>query len=731
MADADINRAVPESVAVAPEEKSDRASLVEIKNGKLVFKQKPMSFEKMSETMQDIVRFREMLEQKVETKAHPLSAIPDEHKPVVAKLVHESIHQAKVDLLSLFQTLPESERNAIVGPKPSAKIPVHKFKAQPKEIIVIDATEAVTNSYKNAQPSSQPKQEISEGVNSTEGVDRQSEVESSPSKNGRPKKVLDPEKLAKEKERQEKRLARAEREKKAQEAQDKSRSLMASFFGKTKAASSFGSDGRASSIPKDKEVTSTSGGHEISNIAGPSNITHSEFEKTFRPFMVKKDAELAPINKFRERKKGKKVKENGLVSTDMDIIVIDDDGDEQVEDEDEDIQMMDVAPSNHDFGQLTAEDRLRDAISSFPPTFPLPHHARQTHAEFKSYHNEPIRSLIAQLNEAEIVGDDSAVRSILSRLRSRRRVPAKVLIFADDARPGYFGTWTRNSREVGPRTPFARDVVSLDYTYDSGEEWEEESGEADDVVEDAEDEEVAAEEVDSDLDSWLVDDDEGVEPGTPIEDRAGSPFEFPVPPPEQPKRKSNEGDPKMNKKRKVVVPLVPFIKGTCWESTIGQCDYEPFNAYRIQLLNDTPFPINPFTFVSIPVDEKPPVPTTTQSHPDSRSFAVPALPERLQVPPSAAATSSSGPSVFNIKKRPVVQPKTPFPDAHIPLLLSKIGSLESGSLTFIVETVYKELSEFKVKKNAIEAKVKEIGEKSREGKKLWVIKPEVKALYQV
>ncbi len=130
---------------------------------------------------------------------------------------------------------------------------------------------------------------------------------------------------------------------------------MASFFGKTKAASSFGSDGRASSIPKDKEVTSTSGGHEISNIAGPSNITHSEFEKTFRPFMVKKDAELAPINKFRERKKGKKVKENGLVSTDMDIIVIDDDGDEQVEDEDEDIQMMDVAPSNHDFGQLTAE----------------------------------------------------------------------------------------------------------------------------------------------------------------------------------------------------------------------------------------------------------------------------------------------------------------------------------------------------------------------------------------
>ncbi len=43
--------------------------------------------------------------------------------------------------------------------------------------------------------------------------------------------------------------------------------------------------------------------------------------------------------------------------------------------------------------------------------------------------------------------------------------------------------------------------------------------------------------------------------------------------------------------------------------------------------------------------------------------------------------------------------------------------------------MYKELSEFKVKKNAIEAKVKEIGEKSREGKKLWVIKPEVKVSF--
>lgn len=196
--------------------------------------------------------------------------------------------------------------------------------------------------------------------------------------------------------------------------------------------------------------------------------------------------------------------------------------------------------------------------------------------------------MLNQLNDAEIAGDDQRVRSLLSMLRDRRAIPAKVLIFTDDARPGYYGTWTRNSREVGPRTPFARDVVALDYTYDSGEEWEEESGEADDVVEDAEDDD-AGEEPDSDLDSWLVDDDEVEEPGTPIEDRELSPG---MPPPlPLPKRKANDEGKKLNKRRKVVVPLVPYMKGPCWEAEIGKCMYEPFKQYRIQLLNGIFIPV--------------------------------------------------------------------------------------------------------------------------------------------
>lgn len=89
-------------------DKADKPSLVELKNGKLVFKQKTLAFEKMSETMQgtcafahasqwrvrafdhaEIVKFREMLEQRLEAKEPPLSKVPEEHMRVIAKLVHE------------------------------------------------------------------------------------------------------------------------------------------------------------------------------------------------------------------------------------------------------------------------------------------------------------------------------------------------------------------------------------------------------------------------------------------------------------------------------------------------------------------------------------------------------------------------------------------------------------------------------------------------------------------
>ncbi|RDX48339.1 hypothetical protein OH76DRAFT_668083 [Lentinus brumalis] len=817
MTNTDLNNVVPSEGV--PNDKPDRPSLVEIKNGKLVFKQKSLSFEKMSETMQEIVKFREMLEERLASKQPPLNAIPEEHKPVIAKLVHESDktlqalskhlqqeltpavdedeeedgntpailpletveeaikavakrvnygldnpgeagkvpaawliwrwevfdkyrdwlpktarekadnrfrerQQAKSDVRALFESLPEDERATILGSKGNAKLPA-KAKNGTKGIpgtAVIDlrdpkpstvASEPTTSNNASAKETSQPPENEE---NASETTEKKSV--------GRPKKPLDPEKAAekaaKEKERLEKQAAKAEREKKAQEAQAKSRSIMANFFGKAKPSAT----ASPSKIKAAKESETGS--------PGPVPL-QSDFQRAFRPFALKKDAELAPVNWFRVRSRRRR----HASRIEGNVIIIDDDEEEDqaLAGEPEDVEMVDAQPTS-------AQSGLQAILARLPPGLNPPRRPRQP-TGFKTYNPLSVRGLMSQLTEAEVAGDDSEVRRLLAILRDRQSIPAKVLSFHEDARPGYFGTYTRNSREIGPRAPFAKDPVQVDYTYDSGEEWaEEDAGDADDVVEDAEDEGDGEDEPDSDLDSWLVDDDDIEDPGTPIEDRMGSPG-FPdidLPPlGKAGKRKAKEEKEKSSsgKKRRVVVPLVPFTKGPEWETHIGRCTYEPFKAYRIQLFNDTPFPIDPFKFVSQLVEQQAPASGSGQSNKQTvDGFAIPALPSHLAkgsptphhslLTPSSSSssnlTASSGPNA----KRGAPAPKNPFPEAHLPHLLARIDALGTSSLQCIVETVHRELQGHKVKKNAIEAKVREVGEKCKE-KKVWVVKPDVRA----
>ena len=203
----------------------------------------------------------------------------------------------------------------------------------------------------------------------------------------------------------------------------------------------------------------------------------------------------------------------------------------------------------------------------------------------------------------------------------------------------------------------------------------------------------------------------------------------------------------MGKKRKVVVPLVPFAKGPIYESVIGQCDYEPFRPYAIELFNgkahsifcasctqfwpsDTPMCIDPFTFVSTCLEDykeslKSTAPST--NNPGAPAFVVPSLPPRLANNTDGAGVGvvdlSNSPSNGTLApKKPPLAPKIPFPEAHMHLLLSKIMQLQASSITTLVEAIHLELREHSVRKNAIEAKIKEVGEKCKE-KKVWIVKP--------
>lgn len=77
---------------------------------------------------------------------------------------------------------------------------------------------------------------------------------------------------------------------------------------------------------------------------------------------------------------------------------------------------------------------------------------------------------------------------------------------------------------------------------------------------------------------------------------------------------------------------------------------------------------------------------------------------------------ASAPGV--VKKTPL-GPKHPFPEAHVPILVAKINELATGSIVLIVETLYQELKDHKVKKKSIEAKVKELAVKRG---RVWVAK---------
>ena len=163
-------------------------------------------------------------------------------------------------------------------------------------------------------------------------------------------------------------------------------------------------------------------------------------------------------------------------------------------------------------------------------------------------------------------------------LEDRSVIPAKIFVFHEDARPGYFGTWTRISSAIRPRKPLARDVVAIDYSYDSSEEWEEDSpGEADDVAEEDEDEDELDAGEDSDADSWLVDDGDDDDPET------FATMDEVDPAPHSKRRLEGTSGAGTSYKRRKVVRLVPLVKGPVWDPAIVKTDI--FTPLRVRFFN--------------------------------------------------------------------------------------------------------------------------------------------------
>ncbi|WRT65688.1 uncharacterized protein IL334_002633 [Kwoniella shivajii] len=333
-------------------------------------------------------------------------------------------------------------------------------------------------------------------------------------------------------------------------------------------------------------------------------------------------------------------------------------------------------------------------------------------------------------------------RAVLSQLKDRNKFPWKVLAFDQQTRPPYCGTFTKKSVVVGPRTPFAQDPI-FDYSYDSSDDWVDDEGGEDvddfgegEPKEDEEDED--DDEDEGEFDDWL-DDAEDVD-FTPVEGESTPQAE-----PEQ-ARLPMKVVKKSREVPKKVVKLTPSWKGPVWESIIGEEGTNGLEGYRIQLLNETPHSIDPFTFKSDEPEQRfkasfsstvigatlnvrcllsveaiftpsaPPVPEKPKSVPNSSSI------DSKPIYASTSSTAVNGDVTPQSRSR-AAGPKVGFPETHV----AELYQLIEGSKKIKPDLVSQLRESFEniATKAAIEAKLKEVA--VREGKtkdSQWKVKPE-------
>lgn len=225
-------------------------------------------------------------------------------------------------------------------------------------------------------------------------------------------------------------------------------------------------------------------------------------------------------------------------------------------------------------------------------------------------------------------------------MRKLRRMPMKLIQFHGTQRPAYWGTWSKQLRNVKGRRPFATDKEMLDYGVDSDIEWEaidDEDGEElksddDEDEEDDDDDEFdedygfvvgdgnsdrAKQQGDdsSDDSSEFDSENEEMEDIDPSEEVCcsigdmgiGTAVEVPekdVPPAKlEPKNPVKHRKPHRHhrgsqpRRRKVVVPLVPVVIGLAWDETANSVDHDHEQNIRtlagltILPIEDSSFPL--------------------------------------------------------------------------------------------------------------------------------------------
>lgn len=438
----------------------------------------------------------------------------------------------------------------------------------------------------------------------------------------------------------------------------------------------------------------------VSPTKAGKDARQSDFDSTFLPFVVKARSTLAPINRFKPSTPLPEPKINSRLD-------------------------------------LTKEEALRDMLQTVP---------RHRMLARNNAHPQPklsVRETMAQIGEYVAMGAEAQYDELRRRLQSRTQVQLKHLQFHEDHRPGYVGTWTKRSKLVAPRTPFEQDRSTLNYDIDSEEEWEEDDPDAE-ALGGSDEEDDAGSEADSEVNSWLADDEEplefeegfeGDEPmpmlldGEEDEDEALRMARRRVEDRERKKKMVSEGA-----KKKLPGKLVPVSLGPHWEAELGQVSQPLFRSCRMQFLNDWHAGLDPMTHVV----EEFVIPTKAAVAGANAVASTSTLPDADTPLIAATTTSLGGPKPKprkSLDPRPPGEKRTPtaakpLPEALWPSFVALVhGSEANGPILQDLVFKYLQARDPALKKNQVVGAFNSAASKRKGKGGVWKVSDEVLAKY--
>ncbi|RPB08422.1 hypothetical protein P167DRAFT_608689 [Morchella conica CCBAS932] len=281
----------------------------------------------------------------------------------------------------------------------------------------------------------------------------------------------------------------------------------------------------------------------------------SDYEKSFQPFFVKPNVTVAPPHCFQRDDAYKFAMK---VSIDKALTLPREHNCAE--------NQMETVPA---VGTVTKE-QITELLH-------IPPHKRGPRGKMLGY---TTKDLLARINAP----DDSSLPPIIELKKQKipkgadgtaiyfkmlNCLPNKFLKFAEDVRPPYSGTFTRNPTTGGlrkGRNPFQKTLPNINYDYDSEAEWEEGAQDEDgeDLLSDDGEEDEEVESLDDEMDGFLDDE----------EDQAAK------------------------NRRGALAALVPLSSGLCWEDEDGRNTRVEFEEMKMEvLLEGVSGPIDPFSTV--------------------------------------------------------------------------------------------------------------------------------------